>query len=125
MAHLLRLAAVPPDSEDPPITFGVLVADDDESIRSLLARYLANEGLTVETANSGREALARLREHPPDIVFLDVDMPGKTGLEVLAFIRDHGLPTAVIITTAYGTEDVVAEALRRGADDYLRKPPRR
>ncbi len=100
----------------------MLVADDDEGIRELLRTYLSNEGFAVEMARTGAEALARLEGLPPDVVLLDVEMPGTRGLDVLAFIREHQLDTAVIITTAYGSEEIVAEALRGGADDYLRKP---
>src|SRR5688572_15513200 len=109
-------------SDAKPTVFSVLIADDDEGIRHLLARLLEGEGFEVETVGNGREVLSRLRDSVPDIVLLDVEMPGQTGLEVLAFIHQHNLHTAVIISTAYGTEDVAAEALRRGADDYLRKP---
>lgn len=122
MAPILTLPAFldePPGLSAP---FRALVADDDGGVRDLLARFLTIEGVTVETAETGREALTRVREERPDIVLLDVAMPGRTGLDVLTHIRELGLQTAVIITTAYGTEDVVTEALRRGADDYLRKP---
>lgn len=102
--------------------FRVLVADDDDGIRNLLTRLLETEGYEVQAVANGRDAISRLRECATDIVLLDVEMPGTTGLDVLGFIREHSLHTAVIISTAYGTEDVAAEALRRGADDYLRKP---
>lgn len=123
MAPFLTLPAALDDSGPVDVLpFRVLVADDDGGIRDLLARFLGVEGFIVETAETGGQALARIREERPDIVLLDVAMPGSTGLDVLTQIREHGLQTAVIISTAYGTEDVVAEALRRGADDYLRKP---
>src|SRR5687768_2159148 len=114
MAPFLTLPATLDEVAVPPSPFRVLIADDDGGIRDLLALVLTSEGFTVATAETGREALARIREERPDIVLLDVAMPGRTGLDVLAQIRQHGLQTAVIITTAYGTEDVVAEALRRG-----------
>lgn len=104
-----------------PVTFRVLVADDDEWTRNLLRSYLESEGVEVEMVRSGVEAIARLLSRP-DIVFLDVEMPGRTGLDVLGQIREQQLDTAVIITTAYGSEDVVVRAMRQGADDYLRKP---
>jgi phosphoserine phosphatase RsbU/P len=122
MAHFLGVAGVVPEPVSEPAVATALVADDDESLQGLLGRYLEAEGLTVSTARTGREAIARIREAPPDLVFLDVEMPGKTGLDVLAAMREQRLDAAVIITTAYGSEEIVAEALRRGADDYLSKP---
>jgi sigma-B regulation protein RsbU (phosphoserine phosphatase) len=122
MGHAVDLADLNVHLERQATPLHVLVADDDEGIRNLLNHYLTEEGFNVETARSGREALARLREAPPDIVLLDVAMPGTDGLDVLATVRERQLDTAVIICTAYGSEQLVAEALRRGADDYLRKP---
>ena len=84
--------------------------------------YLIGEGVEVRTAARGDEALDEVFRLLPDIVVLDVAMPGTTGLDILARIRQARLDTAVIITTAYGSEEVVADALRRGADDYIRKP---
>jgi serine phosphatase RsbU (regulator of sigma subunit) len=106
----------------PAQTFRVLIADDDEWTRNLLRSYLVHEGVEVDTVRNGREAMTSFLQTRPDIVFLDVEMPGSTGLDVLARIREEQAETAVIITTAYGSEDVVVKALRRGADDYLRKP---
>lgn len=111
-----------PSKASAPVTFRVLVADDDQWTRHVLRSYLATEGVEVETVHDGDEAAERFVALQPDIVFLDVEMPGRSGLDVLALIREHTLDTAVVITTAYGTDRVVATALRRGADDYLRKP---
>lgn len=121
MTHLPDLLPLP--FNDPqPVTFRVLVADDDEWTRNLLRTYLTSEGVDVEMARNGKEAMVRFLHTQPDVVFLDVEMPGSTGLEVLALIREQHPDTSVIITTAYGSEDVVVKALRRGAGDYLRKP---
>ena len=115
------LPPLPLDDAEP-ITFRVLVADDDEWIRNLLRSYLSAEGVDVETVRNGDEAITRFCKVHPDIVFLDVEMPGSTGLDVLEMIRGQSFDTAVVITTAYGSEDTAITALRRGADDYLRKP---
>jgi sigma-B regulation protein RsbU (phosphoserine phosphatase) len=122
MAPMVERGLVFDDAQFGAAPFRVLVADDDPGLRGLLTSYLAAEGVEVETVASGREAIDRLREAPPDILFLDVAMPGKSGLDVLAVIREHQVDAAVIITTAYGSEEVAVESLRRGADDYLRKP---
>jgi CheY-like chemotaxis protein len=100
----------------------ILVVDDDPDINRLLRARLSARGFAVESAGDGEEALAILGESAPDLIFLDVSMPGIDGLTVLAEIRARSLDLAVIMMTAFGSETVAIEALRRGADDYLRKP---
>lgn len=100
----------------------VLVVDDDGDMHRLLRSRLEARGHSVESVESGEEALLRLGEIKPDLIFLDLAMSGLTGLDVLDIIRARGLDIAIILTTAYGSEQVAVEALRRGADDYLRKP---
>jgi serine phosphatase RsbU (regulator of sigma subunit) len=100
----------------------VLVVDDDPDTNRLLRVRLSARGYAVASAADGVEALARLDHAPTDLVFLDVSMPGMDGLEVLDRIRALGLDLAVVMTTALGSERIAVEALRRGADDYLRKP---
>jgi sigma-B regulation protein RsbU (phosphoserine phosphatase) len=100
----------------------VLVVDDSPVIRLLLCRVLEARGYRVESAESGEAALQRLAGRPPDLLFLDVALPGISGLDVLRAVRARGLDTAVILITASGSEAVAVEALRGGADDYLRKP---
>jgi phosphoserine phosphatase RsbU/P len=100
----------------------VLVIDDDQEIHRLLRARLEARGYQVNAASSGEEGVAKLRELHPDLVFLDVAMSGMTGIDVLDFIRSQRLDVAVILTTAYSSEQVAIAALRHGADDYLRKP---
>lgn len=100
----------------------VLVVDDDPDINRLLRVRLATRGYEVDAAFNGDEALVRLDQAPPDLLFLDVAMPGVDGLQVLGHVRGKALDIAVIMMTAFGSEQVAIEALRRGADDYLRKP---
>jgi sigma-B regulation protein RsbU (phosphoserine phosphatase) len=100
----------------------VLVIDDDPEIHRLLRVRLEARGCEVSAASSGEEGLRRLRELPPDLVFLDVAMSGMTGIDVLDFIRSERFDVAVILTTAYSSEQVAIAALRHGADDFLRKP---
>ena len=102
--------------------YRVLVVDDDEDMQRLLKSRLEARGHTVYAAESGEHALMRMAEFNPDLVFLDLAMAGLTGLDVLDILRTRGVDMAVILTTAYGSEQVAVEALRRGADDYLRKP---
>ncbi|MHB1134288.1 MAG: response regulator transcription factor [Chloroflexota bacterium] len=100
----------------------VLVVDDDPSVTSVLKRGLSYEGFTVDTAASGSEGLAVARERPPDLVILDVMMPGLDGLEVLQRLRaaDEQLP--VILLTAKDAPADQVQGLSRGADDYVVKP---
>lgn len=100
----------------------VLVIDDDHEIHRLLRARLEARGYRVTAAASGEEGVMKLREEHPDLVFLDVAMSGMTGIDVLDVIRSQRLDVAVILTTAYSSEQVAIAALRHGADDYLRKP---
>lgn len=119
---------VPTASENTPTEAGIrlvqqiLVVDDDPDINRLVRVRLTSRGFAVETATNGEEALARIAEARPDLIFLDVSMPGIGGLEVLDVVRTRALDLGVIMMTAFGSESVAIEALRRGADDYLRKP---
>lgn len=116
-------SALSPAAVDPLDTqYRVLIVDDDEDLRRLLQGRLEARGHLVETAESGEQALMRLDAIRPDLIFLDLAMAGLTGLDVLDILRARGLDIAIILTTAYGSEQVAVEALRRGADDYLRKP---
>lgn len=103
-------------------TYKVMVVDDDDDMQRLLRSRLEARGHVVESADSGEQALMRLDEIRPDLLFLDLAMAGLTGLDVLDILRARGVDVAIILTTAYGSEQVAVEALRRGADDYLRKP---
>ena len=99
-----------------------MVVDDDPISQRLVQARLRARGYEVDAVGSGEEALEKIEDFRPDLVFLDVSMPGIDGLEVLERMRGRGLDLAVIMMTAFGTEEVAVEALRRGADDYLRKP---
>ncbi len=100
----------------------LLVVDDDLGILNLLHTILTNEGYEVVTADCGRDGLAAIEREVPDLVLLDVQMPGMSGFEVLAAIRQNHQNLPVIMITGYGSEDVATQALRLGADDYLTKP---
>jgi two-component system response regulator AtoC len=100
----------------------VLVADDDRTIRRNLVRLLESEGyLTLEAAD-GDEALASIRTKGPDAVLLDLKMPGRDGLSLLAELGPALADMPVIVITAYGGSAAAIEAMRRGAYDYLSKP---
>jgi two-component system response regulator AtoC len=106
-------------SDEAPI---VLVADDDRTIRRNLVLLLQSEGFRTLEAADGNEALAKIRAREPAAVLLDLKMPGRDGLEVLAELGPALVDLPVIVVTAYGGSAAAIEAMRRGAYDYLTKP---
>ena len=100
----------------------VLLVEDDPSMQTALRRTLQNRGMDVELCSDGREALARWKASPPDVVMLDLTLPGMDGLLVLEEARRSGLATPVLILTARGTVGDRIIGLNTGADDYLPKP---
>ena len=99
----------------------ILIADDDDRIVASLRRALAYEGYEVTTAGGGVEALASARARLPDLVILDVMMPGLDGIEVCRRLREGGEVPILMLTARDGTADRVL-GLDSGADDYLIKP---
>ncbi|MDT0444985.1 response regulator transcription factor [Streptomyces johnsoniae] len=99
----------------------VLVVDDDPTVTEVVAGYLDRAGFTVDRAADGRDALARAAAHPPDLVVLDLMLPGLDGLAVCARLREAG-PVPVVMLTARGDEEDRILGLEVGADDYVTKP---
>ncbi|NOX97379.1 MAG: sigma-54-dependent Fis family transcriptional regulator [Nitrospirae bacterium] len=104
------------------MTDTILIVDDDKSLRYSLERMFEERDMTVITARNGEEALERLGETLPDLVVMDVKMPGMGGLEVLREMRKIYPKLLVIIITAYGTTETAIEAMKLGAYDYILKP---
>ena len=100
----------------------ILVVDDDPKIRTVVRRGLAYEGYRVVEAASGEEGLEKAREHLPDLVVLDVMLPGMDGLEVTRRLRSAGDQVAILMLTARDQVTDRVEGLETGADDYLVKP---
>ncbi|MFC5497792.1 response regulator transcription factor [Caenimonas terrae] len=100
----------------------LLLVEDDPSMRSTLERALSRRGVGVQGCGDGRQALALWRAQPPDVVVLDLSLPGLDGLQVLEQARGLGLATPVLILTARGTVGDRVLGLNSGADDYLPKP---
>jgi two-component system response regulator ResD len=101
----------------------VLVVDDEPTITEIVARYLERAGYRARSARDGLEAVAAVAARPPDLVVLDVMLPGIDGLEVMRRIRrDQERPIGVILLTARGEEHDRIAGLRDGADDYMAKP---
>jgi DNA-binding NtrC family response regulator len=99
----------------------ILIVDDDKSIRYSLKRML-EENFSILTAQNGEEALKRLREDSPDLIIMDIKMPGRSGIEVLKEVKSIDPKSLVILMTAFGTTETAIEAMKYGAFDYILKP---
>ncbi|MCS6909005.1 MAG: response regulator [Anaerolineales bacterium] len=123
---LSRPAPSKPSAEMPPASqFRILIADDQSDNTQLLATRLSSEGYTFITASDGQETLDKVRAEKPDLVLLDVNMPGKSGFEVLAEIRadpDIAHIPVIVLTAARTSVRDIREGLGLGADDYVTKP---
>ena len=100
----------------------VLLIEDDPAMQTTLQRTLERRGMRVVTCGDGHRALDRWQASLPDVVLLDLSLPGPDGLQVLASARAQGLDTPVLIITARGTIGDRIVGLETGADDYLPKP---
>ncbi len=101
----------------------VLITDDAAFMREMLREILTDGGYeVVAEAADGDEALARFREHRPDVITLDIVMPGKSGLDVLREITALDPSACIVMCSALGQEALVMEALEAGAKEYIIKP---
>jgi len=102
----------------------ILIADDEQNIVLSLEFLMKREGFDVLVATDGRTALQKVAEGRPDLVLLDVMMPGKSGFEVCQEIRAHPewRSTKIIMLTAKGRETEMAKGIALGADAYMTKP---
>lgn len=99
----------------------ILVVDDDENLRRLVAAYLESEGYEVKEAADGHSAMTSVEAEEPQLIVLDLMLPGITGLDVARRIRAKRT-TPILMLTARGSEDDVLQGFEAGADDYLVKP---
>ncbi len=109
-------------AEAPPHAGVILVVDDEAHIRALCRMYLENAGYTVFEAQDGSTGLASVERARPDLIILDVMLPGIDGWEVLNRIRQQSVWIPVMLLTAIGDEADRVSGLEMGADDYLTKP---
>jgi two-component system, NtrC family, response regulator AtoC len=100
----------------------ILIADDDQVSCQLLAETLAGEDFRVEQVSSGYAALTRLREEAPDLLLIDVRMPGLSGLEVTRIVHEEYPSLPIIVMTAFGSIETAVEAIHEGAFDFISKP---
>lgn len=100
----------------------ILLVEDDPDVQLIVADLLRGNQYNVTVASDGRAALRTAGEHPFDLLILDVMLPGMSGFELCAAVRDRGFDGAILMLTARAQVDDRVEGLRTGADDYLIKP---
>jgi two-component system nitrogen regulation response regulator NtrX len=104
------------------VASAILIVDDEESIRRSVADVLEDEGYVARAAGDGDEALRRIDESSPDLVLLDIAMPGRDGLEVLERLRQSRADLPVVVMSGHGTIETAVRATKLGAYDFLEKP---
>jgi len=102
--------------------FSIFVVDDEETVRQGVAAALESDGFLVSSFATGESALDAVGDSPPDLVLLDIGLPGMDGLDVLRRIRDHFPEMLVVMITGYEEVDTVVAAMKLGAYDYVVKP---
>lgn len=107
---------------DSPAETTILVVDDERPVNAILERYLTQMGYSCVAAESGTEALRKLKKHPFDLALCDIRMPGMDGMELLQRIKDYDESIAVIMVSAVDNREVAVDAMRKGAYDYVIKP---
>jgi DNA-binding NtrC family response regulator len=100
----------------------VLLVDDESGFLEPLLKRLRRRGISAAASNSGEEALRRIETEPPDVVILDVKMPGMSGLETLREIKQNRPLVEVIMLTGHASVEAAIEGMELGAFDYLMKP---
>ncbi|MBI4011117.1 MAG: response regulator [Candidatus Rokubacteria bacterium] len=100
----------------------ILVVDDEDEVRQLVAEFLEAKGYSVITAATGLEALTAVKHYQPDLVLMDIMMPKMNGLETIQRIRQIDRRVGIIMMTAVEDESIAREAMKRDAYDYITKP---
>lgn len=100
----------------------VLIVDDEEELAKTIAERLEIRGIYCQTASDGDKALDLIKSQPPDVVVLDLLMPGIGGLEILKQIKSLGNNIPIILLTGYGSNELRIEGMNLGAIDYVLKP---
>ena len=100
----------------------ILIVDDEPSICWALRECLTDEGFSVDVAGTAEQAFSLADQHPPDVIVMDVRLPGMDGLKAMKQLRDKSSAVPVIIMTAFGSLKTAVDAIDGGAFDYLTKP---
>ena len=103
-------------------SFSILFVDDEEEFLSTIQEFFEELGYTVYIAHNGQEALMRVKDHMPGMVFLDISMPHMDGSEALRLIHEINPDTQVIIVSGYASESFARDLLLHGACDFFQKP---
>ena len=105
-----------------PVGHAVLIIDDEETLARNLAVYLGRQGYEVQVAGSAEQGLALHAEFKPDVILLDHNLPGMTGLQALEKLRANDSQAQVVLMTGFGGTELAVSAMKSGAADYLAKP---
>ena len=100
----------------------IFILDDDELILTMLSKVLKKEGYEVRTETRSQEALKKIREWSPNVLLLDINLPERSGIDILQDIRNEALDTEIIMLTADDSAETAVKAMKLGASDYLTKP---
>ena len=100
----------------------ILYVDDDAALREIVKDQLSSSGFAIEEAEDGAAAISKLETGNFDLMLLDINMPNKSGIDVLKFIKEKALKCKVIMLTGRVGFSVATESLKLGADDYITKP---
>lgn len=100
----------------------ILVVDDEVKECELLRRFFEKKGYTVITSKNGMDAIEKVQNESPDVMLLDIRMPGMDGVEVLKCVREFNKKIGIIMVTAVMDEDIAKNTMKLGADEYITKP---
>lgn len=100
----------------------ILVVDDEPAIGNLFQKFLGKRGYRVVATTNGKDAINKVVKETPDLVFLDIKMPGMDGIELMQELKKINKKLAVVILTGYGSLKTAREAMKLGAYDYITKP---
>ncbi|MFZ5517518.1 MAG: response regulator [Candidatus Zhuqueibacterota bacterium] len=100
----------------------ILIVDDEDFIRSLLDSFLSRQGFVVLQAKDGIEAAAIIKQHPLDLIFLDIQLPAMNGMQILKMVKELNSDIPVIMISGNVSEEIALETLKLGAFDYIKKP---
>ena len=101
----------------------ILIVDDEKAIRRTLKEILEYEKYKIDEASDGVEGLSMIKKNAYDVVILDIKMPKMDGMEVMEEIKNSGIDVPVIMLSGHGNIDTAVEAVKKGAFDYISKPP--
>ncbi|ASP39659.1 sigma-54-dependent Fis family transcriptional regulator [Bacterioplanes sanyensis] len=105
-----------------PETNRILVIEDSLPLATLYLEYLKDQHLHIKHVDTGAEAKRVISDNPPDLILLDLKLPDMDGQDILEWVKNEGIPSAVCIITGHGSVDLAVDLMRLGADDFLEKP---